>query len=105
MTVPKTVALPLGYSPIIKNGGGWIRTAEPEGTVLQTVAFNQTSLLLHVVKLISNQSTFIIIPNLQPKCKPFLISDAKKHGCFAASRLQGRLGSENPAITLQQPYF
>ena len=49
MTVPKTVALPLGYSPIIKYGGGWIRTAEPEGTVLQTVAFNQTSLLLREV--------------------------------------------------------
>ena len=103
MTVLETVVIPFNYIPI--NGGGWIRTAEPEGTVLQTVAFNQTSLLLHVVKLISNQSTFIIIPKLRPKCKPFLISDAKKHVCFAASRLQGRLDNENPAITLQPPYF
>ena len=47
MTVLETVVIPFNYIPI--NGGGWIRTAEPEGTVLQTVAFNQTSLLLHKV--------------------------------------------------------
>ena len=45
MTVLETVVIPFNYIPI--NGGGWIRTAEPEGTVLQTVAFNQTSLLPH----------------------------------------------------------
>ena len=45
MTVLETVVIPFNYIPI--NGGGWIRTAEPEGTVLQTVAFSQTSLLLH----------------------------------------------------------
>ena len=48
-TVLETVVLPLNYIPIIKNGREWIRTTEPEGTVLQTVAFNQTSLLLHKV--------------------------------------------------------
>ena len=46
MTVLETVVIPFNYIPI-KSGGGWIRTAEPEGTVLQTVAFSQTSLLLH----------------------------------------------------------
>ena len=45
MTVLETVVIPFNYIPI--NGGGWIRTAEPEGTVLQTVAFSQTSLLPH----------------------------------------------------------
>ena len=41
MTESKSVALPLGYSPIIKNGGGGqIRTAEPEGADLQSAAFS-----------------------------------------------------------------
>ena len=38
MTESKSVALPLGYSPLIKNGGGQIRTAEPEGADLQSAA-------------------------------------------------------------------
>ena len=39
MTESKSVALPLGYAPI--NGGEeWIRTTEPEGTELQSVAFS-----------------------------------------------------------------
>ncbi|EFR95991.1 hypothetical protein NT05LI_2861, partial [Listeria ivanovii FSL F6-596] len=42
MTESKSVALPLGYSPIIEiNGGGeWIRTTEPEGADLQSAAFS-----------------------------------------------------------------
>src|SRR6056297_4301307 len=41
MTESKSVALPLGYTPICKNGGGGrIRTAEPEGTDLQSVVFS-----------------------------------------------------------------
>ena len=40
MTESKSVALPLGYSPLIKNGGGQIRTAEPEGADLQSAAFS-----------------------------------------------------------------
>ncbi|CAI8738431.1 hypothetical protein EMIT040CA3_270001 [Bacillus pseudomycoides] len=41
MTESKSVALPLGYSPLIKNGGGGqIRTAEPEGADLQSAAFS-----------------------------------------------------------------
>ncbi len=46
MTGSKPVALPLGYSPKIKNGGEWIRTTEPEGVDLQSTAFSQTSLPL-----------------------------------------------------------
>ncbi len=42
----KPIALPLGYNPI--NGGEWIRTTEPEGADLQSAAFSQTSLPLHV---------------------------------------------------------
>ncbi len=40
MTESKSVALPLGYSPLIKNGGGEHRTAEPEGADLQSAAFS-----------------------------------------------------------------
>jgi hypothetical protein len=41
LTVLETVVLPLNYVPIIiKNGGEWIRTTEPEGTDLQSVAFS-----------------------------------------------------------------
>ncbi len=46
MTGSKPVALPLGYNPM--NGGEWIRTTEPEGADLQSAAFSQTSLPLHV---------------------------------------------------------
>ena len=38
MRESKSLALPLGYTPI--NGGEWIRTTEPEGTDLQSVAFS-----------------------------------------------------------------
>ena len=47
-TVLETVVLPLNYIPIIKNGREWIRTTEPEGADLQSAAFSQTSLPLHV---------------------------------------------------------
>ena len=41
MTGSKPVALPLGYTPINKTGGGGqIRTAEPEGADLQSAAFS-----------------------------------------------------------------
>ncbi len=42
VTESKSVALPLGYTPMrLKNGGGGrIRTAEPEGTDLQSVVFS-----------------------------------------------------------------
>ena len=40
MTESKSVALPLGYSPL-DGGGGQIRTAEPEGADLQSAAFGQ----------------------------------------------------------------
>ena len=39
MTESKSVALPLGYTPI-NGGGGRIRTAEPLGTELQSAAFS-----------------------------------------------------------------
>ena len=39
-TVLETVILPLKYIPIIKNGGEWIRTTEPEGADLQSAAFS-----------------------------------------------------------------
>ena len=39
MTESKSVALPLGYTPIRFGGGGQIRTAEPEGADLQSAAF------------------------------------------------------------------
>ena len=45
--VLETIVLPLNYIPIIKNGGEWIRTTEPEGVDLQSTAFSQTSLPLH----------------------------------------------------------
>ena len=38
MTESKSVALPLGYTPI-NGGGGRIRTTEPKGTELQSAAF------------------------------------------------------------------
>ncbi len=37
LTVLETAVLPLNYAP---NGGEWIRTTEPEGTDLQSVAFS-----------------------------------------------------------------
>ena len=39
MTESKSVALPLGYTPI-SGGEGQIRTAEPKGTELQSAAFS-----------------------------------------------------------------
>ncbi len=39
-TVLETAILPLNYIPIIKNGGEWIRTTEPEGADLQSAAFS-----------------------------------------------------------------
>ena len=40
-TVLETVVLPLNYTPKdVKNGGGQIRTAEPEGADLQSAAFS-----------------------------------------------------------------
>ena len=50
MTESKSVALPLGYSPLIKNGGGQIRTAEPEGADLQSAAFSHFATLRHMVE-------------------------------------------------------
>ena len=41
LTVLETVVLPLNYTPMDKcNGGGQIRTAEPEGADLQSAAFS-----------------------------------------------------------------
>ena len=40
MTESKSVALPLGYTPIMNGGGGRIRTTEPKGTELQSAAFS-----------------------------------------------------------------
>ena len=40
MTESKSVALPLGYTPIMFGGEGQIRTAEPEGADLQSAAFS-----------------------------------------------------------------
>ena len=40
MTESKSVALPLGYSPIENGGEGRIRTIEPKGTELQSAAFS-----------------------------------------------------------------
>ena len=41
MSESKSDALPLGYEAINKSGGGsWIRTMEPEGTDLQSAAFD-----------------------------------------------------------------
>ena len=41
MTESKSVALPLGYTPRTRGGGGGqIRTAEPEGADLQSAAFS-----------------------------------------------------------------
>ena len=46
MTESKSVALPLGYTPNSLLGGrGWIRTAEPEGTDLQSAAFSHFATL------------------------------------------------------------
>ena len=39
LTVLETAVLPLNYAPK-KYGGEWIRTTEPEGTDLQSVAFS-----------------------------------------------------------------
>ena len=39
MRESKSLALPLGYTPI-KSGGEWIRTTEPKGTDLQSAAFS-----------------------------------------------------------------
>ena len=39
MSESKSDALPLGYEAI-SGGEGWIRTIEPEGTDLQSVAFS-----------------------------------------------------------------
>ena len=39
MTESKSVALPLGYTPM-NGGGGRIRTTEPKGTELQSAAFS-----------------------------------------------------------------
>ena len=40
MSESKSDALPLGYEAIISGGERWIRTIEPEGTDLQSVAFS-----------------------------------------------------------------
>ena len=40
MTESKSVALPLGYTPFLDGGEEWIRTTEPKGTELQSVAFS-----------------------------------------------------------------
>ena len=41
MSESKSDALPLGYETIYQSGGGsWIRTMEPEGTDLQSAAFD-----------------------------------------------------------------
>ena len=51
MTESKSVALPLGYTPIYKSvsgGGGQIRTAEPEGIDLQSTAFSHFATLPEV---------------------------------------------------------
>ena len=51
MTESKSVALPLGYSPLIKNGGGGqIRTAEPEGADLQSAAFSHFATPTYMVE-------------------------------------------------------
>ncbi len=46
MTESKSVALPLGYTPIPVGGRGQIRTAEPEGIDLQSTAFSDFAILL-----------------------------------------------------------
>ena len=52
MQESKSCALPLGYEAIKTSGGEtWIRTMEPEGTDLQSAAFNH----------------FAISPNMVPK--------------------------------------
>ena len=48
VTESKSVALPLGYAQYI-DGGGQIRTAEPEGADLQSAAF-ATSLPLQLIR-------------------------------------------------------
>ena len=40
MRESKSRALPLGYEAIQNGGERWIRTIEPEGTDLQSAAFN-----------------------------------------------------------------
>ena len=45
MTESKSVALPLGYTPIPNGGRGQIRTAEPSGTDLQSAAFSHFATL------------------------------------------------------------
>ena len=40
MSESKSDALPLGYEAILSGGEEWIRTIEPEGTDLQSVAFS-----------------------------------------------------------------
>ena len=46
MSESKSDALPLGYEAITKSGGErWIRTIEPEGTDLQSAAFDHFATL------------------------------------------------------------
>ena len=40
MSESKSDALPLGYEAILSGGGTWIWTMEPEGTDLQSAAFD-----------------------------------------------------------------
>ena len=40
MSESKSDALPLGDEAILSGGERWIRTTEPEGTDLQSAAFN-----------------------------------------------------------------
>ncbi len=45
MSESKSDALPLGYKAIQNGGRMWIRTTEPEGTDLQSAAFDHFAIL------------------------------------------------------------
>ena len=72
MTGSKPVALPLGYNPM--NGGEWIRTTEPEGADLQSAAFSQTSLPLHVCV---NNTCLIRLNNITENLTSFQVNYEK----------------------------
>ena len=57
MRESKSRALPLGYEANTSGGERWIRTIEPEGTDLQSVAFSHFAIYPQVVPKVGIEPT------------------------------------------------
>ena len=91
MTVLETVVIPFNYIPI-KSGGEWIRTTEPEGMDLRSIAFSQTSLLLHKWRGTESNRRHT---ELQSVALPTELPSHRMFAIYATIKLQWRIQGSN----------